>query len=186
MAVQYQFMENSLLEFDDRLEVEDVSNIVTTDITGKNTLGYSIAEVDRTKIAKIKDFIDKIDDSWIKEMRIANNTTFEKVSYDLYQTPKYWDLLMLLNLRMPLWDMPYDYDVVSEAGDTAIKEFETEVYGKKVTEKVMWDGVSTRDRIKNAYQDAATKQNNEFSVVKYVTNTHLYDMINLMYEEGML
>ena len=185
MVLKYNFMKNTLIDFDQRVETSDIKNIITSDITGRSTMAYSITLVDRKRIAKIEDFVAKIDKDWVREMRIQNNTTLEKISYDLYQTPDYWDLLLFLNLRMPIWDMPYDYDVVSEAGDTAITEFESEVFGKRVSERVMWDGVSTRDRIKNAYQDAASEVNNEFSTLKYVDPSHIYDMINLMYEEGM-
>lgn len=186
MTVSYQFMQNHLIQFDERLEVDDVKNIVTSDETGKSTLGYSIARIDREKIFKLKDFINKIDKNWIKEKRIPNNMTLEKVSYDLYQTTKYWDVILLLNERTPIWDMPYDYDVISEAGNTAINEFETEFYGKKVTERVMWDGVSTRDRIKNAYQEEASENNNLYCQIKYIDPNHIYDFINLMYDEDMM
>lgn len=182
----YTFMTNSLIEFDEKLEIDDVSNIVKVDETGRTSLSYDITSISREKITKLKSFVTLIDSNWIKEKQIPNNMTLEKVSYDLYKTTKYWDLLLLLNERMPIWDMPYDFDIISDAGNTAIEEFETEFYGKRVSERKMWDGLSTRDRIVNSYQDKTSKENNKWSTVKYVDPDHIYDLINLMYQEGIL
>lgn len=55
----------------------------------------------------IRDISDMID-----VYQITDNDKIERISYELYGTTDYWDVLLLINERDPLFDMPYDYDNV--------------------------------------------------------------------------
>ena len=119
----YSFLKNTLLNFD-RINIDDVANITSSEkeTTLNITPSLSIQFYDRNKIQKIKDVISSMNEAWFSYALVPQNATLEKISYDLYESKDYWDILLLVNERMPLFDMYYDYDIISEAGETALQE----------------------------------------------------------------
>jgi len=62
------------------------------------------------------------DTTFIDYVQLDENQTIEQVSYALYGTPDYWDVLILINNRDPLFDMVYSFDIIDDiAGDEVLK-----------------------------------------------------------------
>jgi hypothetical protein len=55
--------------------------------------------------------------------------TVEQISYELYGTADYWDLLILINDRDPLFDIPYNFDVLSELARKKIEKYTAKYSG---------------------------------------------------------
>jgi len=85
----------------------------------KNTiLNYSLEELDDffvrdyfSKDVKISDLFYTLGD-YIDTYQMTNNDKLERISLQLYGTTDYWDILLLLNSRNPLFEMAYDYDLL--------------------------------------------------------------------------
>ena len=182
--INYTFLHNTLLNFD-TIKVEDVSNIIENTSTN-TTNALNVPLYNRIKILKIKSLIDTLSNDWFGYQQISNNTTLEKVSYDLYGSSQYWDILLLVNNRMPIFDMPYDYDVISEVGETMTRDYEQRIYRKDIPSTILPNGMTTRELFIKSFEDIQTENNEKYRIIKYILETKLYDFINMCYEKDIL
>lgn len=168
----YSYLKNTLLNFD-HINIDDVENVTTSknESTLNVTPSLDISFYDRIKIQKIKDVISSMNEAWFSYVIVPQNTTLEKISYDLYDSKDYWDILLLVNERMPLFDMYYDYDIISEAGETSLKEYEEKIYRKKILSDV-------RERLRVKMQENYEAENENLKIVKYIQKNYIYDFIN--------
>ena len=168
----YSYLKNTLLNFD-TINIDDVENVTTSknESTLNVTPSLDISFYDRIKIQKIKDVISTMNEDWFSYVLVPQNSTLEKISYDLYESKDYWDILLLVNERMPLFDMYYDYDIISEAGETALQEYENKVYRKKILSEV-------RERLRVKMQENYEAENENLKIVKYIKKNYIYDFIN--------
>ena len=168
----YKYLKNTLLNFD-TINIDDVTNVTVskTENSLNVTPTLNIQFYDRNKIQKIKDVISTMNDAWFSYVLVPQNSTLEKISYDLYESKDYWDILLLVNERMPIFDMYCDYDIISEAGETALKEYEEKIYRKKILSEV-------RERLRLKMQENYEAENENLKIVKYIQKNYLYDFIN--------
>ena len=168
----YSYLKNTLLNFD-HINIDDVENVTTSknSSTLNVTPSLDISFYDRIKIQKIKDVISSMNEAWFSYVIVPQNTTLEKISYDLYESKDYWDILLLVNERMPIFDMYCDYDIISEAGETALKEYEEKIYRKKILSEV-------RERLRLKMQENYEAENENLKIVKYIQKNYIYDFIN--------
>lgn len=168
----YSYLKNTLLNFD-HINIDDVENVTTSknESTLNVTPSLDISFYDRIKIQKIKDVISTMNEDWFSYVLVPQNSTLEKISYDLYESKDYWDILLLVNERMPLFDMYYDYDIISEAGETSLKEYEDKVYRKKILSEV-------RERLRVKMQENYEAENENLKIIKYIKKNYIYDFIN--------
>ena len=168
----YSYLKNTLLNFD-HINIDDVENITTSknESTLNVTPSLDISFYDRIKIQKIKDVISSMNEAWFSYVIVPQNTTLEKISYDLYDSKDYWDILLHVNERMPIFDMYCDYDIISEAGETALKEYEEKIYRKKILSEV-------RERLRLKMQENYEAENENLKIVKYIQKNYIYDFIN--------
>ena len=168
----YKYLKNTLLNFD-TINIDDVTNVTVskTENSLNVTPSLNIQFYDRNKIQKIKDVISTMNDAWFSYVLVPQNSTLEKISYDLYESKDYWDILLLVNERMPLFDMYYDYDIISEAGETSLKEYEDKIYRKKILSDV-------RERLRVKMQENYEAENENLKIIKYIKKNYIYDFIN--------
>ena len=74
---------------------------------------------------------------------------------------------------MPIFDMYYDYDIISEAGETALQEYENKVYRKKILSSV-------RESLRIKLQENQEKENENLKIIKYIKKDYLYDFLNFL------
>ena len=172
--MSYKFLQNSVLNFD-TINIDDVSNVtLTTDQNSLNvTPTLNVSFYDRKKIQKIKNIFLNMNDAWFSYVLVPQNSSLEKISYELYNSKDYWDILLLLNERMPIFDMYYDYDIISEAGETALQEYEKKVYRKKILSSV-------RESLRIKLQENQEKENENLKIIKYIKKDYLYDFLNFL------
>lgn len=183
--INYTYLHNTLLIFDETIQIDDVSNIKENTSTN-TTNALNVPFYDRIKILKIKNLINTLGNSWFGYRQISNNVTLEKISYDLYGSSQYWDILLLINNRMPIFDMPYDYDVISEVGETMTADYEERIYRKKIPDTLLPNGMTTRELFIKSFEDEQTENNEKFRIIKYILETKLYEFINMCYEKDIL
>lgn len=102
-------MKNTVLKFD----YEELDEFIVSDYFSKKVDVYSL-------IDQIKDYVSAY--------KISDNDKLERISYELYGTTDYWDILLLLNGRNPLVDFPYDYDAVYDSSKTFVNKYMYYVY----------------------------------------------------------
>lgn len=129
--------------------------------------------------ANIRLYIQNIDSAWYEYTQVMPNTNIERISYNLYGDDSYWDVILLVNEMSPLLDMPFDFDVISEAVQEKIDNYEKNILGYKLPN-------SLRETLYNQYEDEMITENNEKLTIKYIAKNHLYDFILDLYNMHVL
>ena len=134
--------------------------------------------VDLTQVKKMLDGLDKDYFVWLK---VNEGDKIEKVLFDYYKTSDYYDLILLVNSREMVFGMPYSYDVVLNAVDVDIQNYEYKVFGslkESLSEK-------SKSRLVEKIDDQYTSDNKQFLYLKVIKNEHInyvkrkiIDMIN--------
>jgi hypothetical protein len=78
---------------------------------------------------EIKSWIDSLDSDFFDYYQLQNNPSIEAVAYDIYGIADFWDIIMIINDRNPLFDLPYDYDTLTEFVESKIEKFKEKIYG---------------------------------------------------------
>lgn len=59
---------------------------------------------------------------------LSDDDKIERLAFDLYKSPDYWDIIVLLNDRNPLFDMPYNFDNVTETVEKFVEKYSKIIY----------------------------------------------------------
>lgn len=134
--------------------------------------------VDLTQVKKMLDGLNKDYFVWLK---VNEGDKIEKVLFDYYKTSDYYDLILLVNNREMMFGMPYSYDVVLNAVDVDIQNYEYKVFGnlkESLSEK-------SKNRLVEKIDNQYTSDNKQFLYLKVIKNEHInyvkrkiIDMIN--------
>ena len=111
------YLKNTLIDYDNR------------------TLGdYSVEDYFSIDFTKVQEYIDSCPSNWFDWHRLENNVNLEKVALDIYDDPDYWDVLLVINQRNPLFEFPFDYDSIVNMTEYKIENYVSDVYGKELSE----------------------------------------------------
>lgn len=102
-------MKNSVLDF----KKEELDEFIVSDYFSKD---ISVWEMFR----ELKDSLNVY--------KVDNGDKIERISYELYGTTDYWDLILLINDRIPLFEMPYEYDLIENVSGKEISLYKNYVY----------------------------------------------------------
>ena len=102
----------------------------------------SIKTVQLTQKLSYSDYTDKDikqilsldvlnDPTYITYHTLQDNEKIEGVSYNLYGSTDYWDILVLINEIDPLFDMPYDFDIITNMATSNVDNYSSKVYATK-------------------------------------------------------
>lgn len=106
-------MINSIVKYDDI----ETDNYIVKDYTSKKPQDiYWLKEIND------QDFIDYY--------RLSDNETIENVAYKLYGSTHYWDVLLMINIADPLFDMVYDFDNVNIQATKFVEDYNNNIYLK--------------------------------------------------------
>lgn len=54
---------------------------------------------------------------YLATYKIADDDKLERISYDIYGTTNYWDILLQLNDKNPLFELPYSLDTIIDGSE---------------------------------------------------------------------
>ena len=72
--------------------------------------------------------------SLLEYIKLQFNDLIENIAYKLYNDPKYYDILMLLNQRDMLFDMVYTFDTIKDIVEEETNNYFNEYQGKTSAE----------------------------------------------------
>lgn len=166
------YLKNTLQNFD-RL------NIKMDDIENKNVSEiYSISDYTSLDKVKMNDFINSLDSTMFDWYQLQNNSNLEKVALDLYGNPDYWDILVVVNHRNPLFEFPYDYDTLTNMVESDIADYISNVYGKDLTAK-------SYNALYDNYKNKMVADAEIWRIIKIVKPSKIYEFIQRGYEAGV-
>ena len=144
-------MKETLMKYDDF----NVFNI-------KNTL--KIKNYTSFDIYKIKELLNSLDKNYFAWIKLNEGSLIESALYDYYGDENLYDLIMFINQRDMLFDMPYSYDVILNAIDRSISEYEYRVFG-------------------NFKKELSEKSNKKLLYLKVIKREYINEVKRRIYEE---
>jgi len=90
---------------------------------------FKIKNYNSFMLSEIRNYLDSLDDNYYTYIKITDNILIEKVIFDYYDTENYYDLILFINNREMLMDMPYSYDIILNNIDKDINAYEYKVFG---------------------------------------------------------
>lgn len=159
-------MKETLMKYDDF----NVFNI-------KNTL--KIKNYTSFDIYKIKELLNSLDKNYFAWIKLNEGSLIESALYDYYGDENLYDLIMFINQRDMLFDMPYSYDVILNAIDRSISEYEYRVFGnfkKELSEK-------SNKRLREKLDADYTEKNQKFLYLKVIKREYINEVKRRIYEE---
>lgn len=146
--------------------------------TNRTVNNYDVEDYFSMDFNKLSEYIDSCPSSWFDWYQIPNNSKIEKISLDIYGDANYWDILILINHRNPIFDMPYEYDTLYDLAEDRINEYINDVYVNKSLDE------TAKTIMIEAYKERLVAENELLRVIKIVKPTRLQTFIQGGYEQG--
>lgn len=143
----------------------------------RNTL--KIKDYTSFDIYKIKELLNSLDKNYFAWIKLNEGSLIESALYDYYGDENLYDLIMFINQRDMLFDMPYSYDVILNAIDRSISEYEYRVFGnfkKELSEK-------SNKRLREKLDADYTEKNQKFLYLKVIKREYINEVKRRIYEE---
>jgi hypothetical protein len=105
--------------------------------------------------------------------KIQDDTLLEAISFELYETTDYWDVLMIINDMKSMNELPVNYDIILDRVD--IKLYKWKKKGNLLS-SVMTDEVIDK-KYKEILQEEV-ELNEKFRFIKYISQDSLSELIS--------
>ena len=92
---------------------------------------FKVTNYNSVDLAQVKKMLDELDKDYFVWLKVNEGDKIEKVLFDYYKTSDYYDLILLVNSREMVFGMPYSYDVVLNAVDVDIQNYEYKVFSSR-------------------------------------------------------
>ena len=169
-------MKNTLLKFDYIMDENDKNFLRGNNSSNK----VFISLYNFTNIKKMVAIIDRLNDKeYFGYTSVKNNTTIEKLSYDIYKTTDFWDVIILVNNKNPLFSMTYDFDIIYDSVDEYLINYEKRILKRKLNEK-------EKERLRKTFMEKLSIENEDNRIIRYVYPEKIYDFLQILRENRLL
>ena len=117
---------------------------------------------DYTNLVSIQEILDKYKE-YIQIYQVLEDERLDTISYKLYGTTDYWDMLVLLNDLKCMTDLPVNYDKVENRARQKHEEW-TKIFGKQ----------KTKEQIASKYEEFLEQEianNEKYRNFKYIDSS---------------
>lgn len=117
---------------------------------------------DYTNLVSIQEILDKYKE-YIQIYQVLEDERLDTISYKLYGTTDYWDMLVLLNDLKCMTDLPVNYDKVENRAKQKHEEW-TKIFGKQ----------KTKEQIASKYEEFLEQEianNEKYRNFKYIDSS---------------
>ena len=135
---------------------------------------YNLEDYSSFDFRKIEQYIDDCEHDFFGWYDSFDDDKIEKIAYDIYGEARYWDLLILVNKRNPLYDMPYRFDLLESMIQDKIDKLKVL---KPITEQ-------REKELYNFYLEELEKENDILRQIRYVKPEKISEFIKLGRDKG--
>lgn len=94
---------------------------------------------------------------YVVSYRMSDDDKLERISYDIYGTPIYWDLLLQINDKVPLFEMPYSLDTIIDSSEEYWNNYSNLLYfqaplNSVVLQALIDEGIEKMKEINEIYR----------------------------------
>lgn len=160
-------MRNMVLNY----ETQEVGNYIVSDYTSTKIDLYNL----------VSEFQDNGTFSeYLDLYRISDDDKLERISFALYGTPDYWDVLLQLNDRNPLFELPYNLDTIIDFSEGFWGKYSSEIYFQaELLPEVL------KDRIEEEVERAKAK-NEIYRYIYVIKPSRMNEFIKILRDKDYL
>ena len=125
----------------------------------------------------IYEYVEQCDEDFFDWVQIQNNVTLEKLALDFYGNANYWDVLLVINQKNPLFEMPFDFDSLSTMAEDKIDSYIREIYNNDIP-------VSIYNIMYEKYKNDLVLLNEEYRIIRIVRPGRIQEFFQKGYEMG--
>jgi hypothetical protein len=146
--------------------------------TNRENSTYNFEDYFSIDFNKVADYVNSCPKDWFDWYQLQDNSKLEKVALDIYGDSDYWDILLVINKKLALFDMPYDYDALMNMVDYKVTEYIKEIYKKNIP-------VNAYNAMVKALKEKYIAENETFRIIKIVRPSKMQAFIQGGYEAGL-
>jgi len=110
-------------------------------------------------------------DEYILQYKVTDDRLLESISFELYESTDYWDILLILNSMRNMNELPVNYDIVINRADKKISEWKSKgnLLPKNMTDEI----------IQAKYEEILAEEvelNEKFRYIKYISKEDLSEL----------
>jgi hypothetical protein len=129
-------------------------------------------------LKKILDHIASCTLDYFEWYQMDDDDKIERVALELYGNADYWDILLLINGKDALFDMPYNFDTLSSFADEKAKNYVASISALKTITP------EHQAQMAEIYEEKFRKQNEENRLLRVVKPSRMQEFIQSAYESG--
>ena len=139
---------------------------------------YIIQDYSRNKINDIQYLPESSNPLFITHVSLEDNQTIEGISYTLYGSENYWDILLAINGIDPLFGMTYDFDTISDISQAKVDDFALK-FGPTLLQ-------SSKDRLLEQWSKEQDETNEGNRTFKVILPNRITDFIKILSDLGYI
>ena len=152
------------------------------DFTNRTIDGYSFEDYFTFDTRKVHQFIESCDNDKRLEFfdwyQVQDDDKLERIALELYRNENYWDILLVINSRNPLFDMPFNFNTIATMAEAKAINY-AEYINKQITLPQ-----NHIDYLASVYQEKAEIVNESLRPLRIVKPNKLQEFIRQAYDEG--
>lgn len=133
---------------------------------------FTSRDYNSKKFKQILDLPELTDSDFVEHVELFDNQTIEQISYNLYGSANFWDILILINNRDPLFGMSYEFDIIEDEAQTLVTNYINEYSGSHETE--------TFTKLKELVLNDKVDLNEEKRTIKIIRPDKLGEFIKIL------
>jgi hypothetical protein len=155
------YLKNSVINFTNRInENTSIEDYFSFDLKG------------------VLEFVENYPENQFDFYLMQDDDKLERISLELYGNANYWDILLLINGKDALFDMPYNFDTVAKLALS-----NAEKYAKKVSTFLTLSDAHKAE-MTEVYEEKFRRENETNRLLKIVKPEYMQTFIQNAYEEG--
>jgi len=108
---------------------------------------------------------------YIRNMKVQDDTLLEAISFELYESTDYWDILLVLNGMRSMNELPVNHDIVLNRADRELLKWKEK--GKLLSIKINDEVIKEKyDNILNI----EIEKNEKYRYIKYIASDDLAEL----------
>lgn len=169
-------MKNSILNFNKReLENLEVSDFFSKDI---DILSFLKEYVNDNPGALKNMFVNTV---------LTDNDKLERISFELFDTADYWDIILMLNYMDPLFSMPYSEDVKDKVSSDYAHKYFYEVTNLNADDHVLsQDEIDRIAALKEDFKENLDDSWNNFKTSVLPSTVRIHELVRLLKSNGYI
>lgn len=139
---------------------------------------YSYVDYTEKKYVGVLDLPEVNSTEYIEYYQLADNEKIEYISFKLYSNENYWDLLLYINGMSPLFDSPYDFNVLSDNSNSLVDDYISRT-GVRINE-------TNKQNLIDSLINKNSSKNELHRTIKVIKPSKLQDFLKIIRTKGLV